>query len=116
MNYPSFKYMETDQGTLAHLWVSIKLRIYAQGLCASPVFKSRDYSNSQNEDMSTWPYSTKTAANSREQEKTKQNRVGFPFFILYSPRTANATFECFSSLNEKKKGGGESIYVQRKFF
>lgn len=58
------------------------------------------------QDMSTWPYSTKTTANSREQEKTKQN----------SPRTANATFQCFSTLKKRKGGGGWNQFMFRGNF
>lgn len=106
-NYPCFTYMNSCR---ALSWVSSKLRIYAQGLCTSPVFKSQDDSDSRYRlRYVTWTYSTKTTTNSREQEKTQG---GISFSILYSHRNispirdlllTNATFECFSSLKKKKE-------------
>lgn len=102
-------------------WVNSKVRVYAQGLCTSPVFKSRDDSDSRYRlRYVPWTYSTKITTNSREQEKTQG---GISFSILYSPRSispirvlllTNATFECFSSL-KKRKRGKKSISVQTCF-
>lgn len=98
-------------------WVNSKVRICAQGLCTSPVFKSRDDSDSRYRlRYVPWTYSTKTTTNSREQEKTQG---GISFSILYSPRSispirvlllTNATFECFSSLKKRKREKNQFLF------
>lgn len=104
-------------------WVSSKLRIYAQGLRTSPVFKSQDDSDSRYRlRYVTWTYSKKTTTDSTEQEKTQG---GISFSILYSPRSispirdlllTNATFECFSSSKKKKRKKKINFCSEEIFF
>lgn len=115
-------HQDWPNGTCTALsWVNSKVRIYAQGLCTSPVFKSRDDSDSRYRlRYVPWTYSTKTTTNSREQEKTQG---GISFSIPYSPRSispirdlllTNATFECFSSLKKRKREKKQFLF--RQFF
>jgi len=112
--------METDQMTPAQPYH--ELRIYAHGLCTSPVCKSWDDSDSRYRlRCATWTYSSKTTTNSRKQEKTQG---GISFAVFYSPRSispirdlllTNATFECFSSLKKKEEKKNQFLF-RGKFF
>lgn len=103
-------------------WVNTKVRIYAQSLCTSPVFKSQDDSHSRYRlRYVPWTYSTKTTTNSREQEKNPG--WDFLFYSLQSQEHLSNQGLAINKCNiwilqqlKEKKEGKKSISVQTIFF